>query len=224
MSPARPTPVTVIAILNLVFGGLGLLCSLFGLLMQSVMDPTKFMGMGGRPPGAVKGFDPNEMVKQMQERMPSYMQTVGIAHEAVGVALSIVLIIAGIGLLQMRQWGRVLSILYAVVSIVVKIAYAVYSFVLVLPVSREVNQIVFQQIRGQAMNRQEQAMMEAMMNMVETMSVVGAIVVPLVTLAYPVVVLVIMFLKSTRQAFAGEVLPVGEDEYDRRDDDERWER
>jgi hypothetical protein len=216
MSPPRPTAVTVIAILHLIFGGLGLLCSLFGLLMQSVSDPTRFMAMAAPPPGAAKGFDPQEMVKQIQERMPSYIYTVGMAHEAVGVVLSILLIIAGIGLLQMRPWARILSILYGFTNVVIKIAYAVYTFILVLPAQREVNQIVFQQIRGQAKTRQEQAMLEAIMNMADMGAVIGSLVVPIVTMAYPIVVLVIMFLKSTRQAFAGEVLPVGEDEYDRR--------
>lgn len=223
MSFARPTPVTVIAILHLVFGGLGLLCSLFALLMQSVFDPTKLMAMGGAPPGAAKGIDPQELMKQVQERMPSYIQTAGIAFGAVDVILSIMLIIAGIGLLQMRSWGRILSILYAVVSILIKIAFAVYTFILVMPVSREVNQVMFQQLRAQAKNPQEQAMMQAMMGMADMMSMLQAVV-PLITMVYPIVVLVIMFLKSTRQAFAGEVLPIGEDEYDRRAEDDRWER
>jgi len=213
----------VIAILHFVFGGFGLVCGLFALAMQSLFDPTKFMGMGGPPPGGAPGLDPNEMMKQVQDRMPSYMQTVAIGHEAVGVILSIIMIVAGIGLLQVRPWGRVLSILYAVVSILVKIAFAVYTFVLVIPVSREVNQIVFQQVRAQAKNPREQAMMEAIMSMADTMTLMQ-VVVPLFMIVYPVVVLVIMFLKSTRQAFAGEVLPVSEDDEDRRYEDERWER
>ncbi len=223
MSPARPTAVTVIAILHLIFGGLGLLCSLIGLLMQSLIDPTMFMNMGGAPPGGAPGVNPQEMVKQIQDRMPDYMHTVAIAHEAVGVLLSILLVVAGIGLLQMRPWARVLSILYAVVSILLKIAFAVYTIVLVVPVSREINQIMFQQWRAQARNPQEQAMMQAMMNMADSMTVMQAFI-PLVTMVYPVVVLVIMLLGSTRQAFVGEVLPVGEEVYDRQHEDERWER
>lgn len=89
----KPTSVTVFGVLNCVFGGLGLICTPFGLLVG---------------------------VASMQETMEAtnaYRIWI-IAGGIVGVGFSIWLLVLGIGLLMMKGWARRGCLAYAWIMIV----------------------------------------------------------------------------------------------------------
>lgn len=117
----KPLSITVIAILHFVFGGLGIvfgICGGIGLALGGGRQ-TYFFHSGGTAPNQVK-------VEKTQEDLQKALES-GPAHEAIQVgelvldlALSIAMIISGVGLLQLRSWGRLLSMVYAVSSIASK--------------------------------------------------------------------------------------------------------
>jgi hypothetical protein len=86
----RPGAVTVMSILAIVFGSLGLLCGLTGVASQFAMLAT-----GGRNP-----FAPN--VPAMNSGIVVY----GAARAVILLALSAVLLAGGIGGLKLRPWAR----------------------------------------------------------------------------------------------------------------------
>jgi len=110
----RPVSTLVFGILNLVFAAWGLLA----LAMMAAMMFSSAPGAAGNP-----------VIKLMQDS-PGYMLFMK-ASAILGLAAIIVLALAGVGLLLLKNWGRQLSIVYAVYGIFATIVgFAVnYSFV-----------------------------------------------------------------------------------------------
>src|SRR5260221_14343124 len=108
--PKRPGPVTACAVLFFVFGGLGLLASLGGLGVGGVAasflsNPTP------PPPGQPNLFD---LWTKFDQRAPSFKYYF-FGEMTLGLVMCLIEIIAGVGLLKMRYWGRRLGIFYGVV-------------------------------------------------------------------------------------------------------------
>jgi len=93
-SGQRPTSVTVLGILNIVFGGLGLTCIPIGIAMSFVPQPDS-------------PFQPTEA-----------MELFTMIGNIVGFLFSIVLLASGIGLLYQKKWARKTSIIYGWTAIV----------------------------------------------------------------------------------------------------------
>ena len=92
----KPTSVMVFGILNIVFGGLGLICTpftLFGLVLAG----------------------------RTMEMAPAY-KIVLLVSCIVSIVFSAWLLTLGIGLLKMKSWGRSGSVIYSIVTIVWGIA------------------------------------------------------------------------------------------------------
>ncbi|MDZ7619729.1 MAG: hypothetical protein U1E05_22240 [Patescibacteria group bacterium] len=102
----RPTSVTVFGILNIVFGVLGILGTLFAL--------------------SVRGSQSNPFLPE--HPVVSAWMTVGVP---LGFAFAIMQIVAGIGMLLLRRWGRICAIVHAIYAIVSTLAGAVISAVFV---------------------------------------------------------------------------------------------
>jgi hypothetical protein len=95
----RPASVTVFGILNIVFAALGF----FALLASAMMLFSA---------GAMR----NPVMEQMRA-IPQYDFWLKLTIP-LGILSSIVLLVAGIGLLRLRSWGRLLSILYGWYAII----------------------------------------------------------------------------------------------------------
>lgn len=102
--PFRPTSITTLAIINLVFAGLGVIGLLF----------TWAMYFGGMELG------PRNPVVEIAHRSPEYMTF--LKWSILTGALAIVaLLSSGLGLLKMRLWARKIAIAYSVFNMIMGI-------------------------------------------------------------------------------------------------------
>ena len=106
----RPTTVTVFGILNIAFAILGVfgIFASFALLSASAMS--------------------NNPVVTIIRDNPAYAAWMKISIP-LGILSCVLLLAAGIGLLLLKEWGRKLSIAYAIYAIVFGIAGTVLNFV-----------------------------------------------------------------------------------------------
>lgn len=111
----RPTSVTVFGILNIVFAALGF----FGVL---AMGALLFLPQPAN--------SPNPVIQLIHDNS-AYAAWVEISTVLGAFSIS-VLLVAGIGLLKMRSWARILSIVYAIYSIVMIIVSTVVNFFLLV--------------------------------------------------------------------------------------------
>jgi hypothetical protein len=121
MHKQRPTSVLVIAILNIIFGSLGLLGGLCGLGQEA-------MGSSLRP-GNPAAADPQKL---LEKEMPGY-KIYMLASHCVGLIAGSVLLASGIGLLQMHVWARNLAMGYAVYLLIAAVVNVAIAFVWVMP-------------------------------------------------------------------------------------------
>lgn len=205
MAKPRPTPVTVVAILHFVFGGLGLACALISIGSVALIDPQALAQMGGPPPKGQPdpGKIQQDLMHKLEIELPIPNKTFEIGKAIFNLLFSILMIISGIGLLQLRPWGRTTSLFYAVASIVFHLAVTVYTAIFVMPVTSRLMKQMFQELQRPNMNPQEAAAMRTMTSMMD-LAMWGGLFISLVVLAYPVTVLIIMNLRKTKLAFAGE--------------------
>jgi hypothetical protein len=98
----RPTGVTVFGVLNIVFGGMGILCTPFSILGIFVGD---LIPMGESSIEIAAGYKIYLMVSSV-----------------VGIGFSAWLLVLGIGLLKFKRWARRGSVIYSVIAIVWGIA------------------------------------------------------------------------------------------------------
>lgn len=111
----RPTAVTVFGILNIVFGSFWMLCTPFSVLF--LLMPTQAL------PNANPAF---RILDDPRYREFALVQ--GITN----IALSAVMLAAGVGLLMMKRWGRSLSFAYVTARFLEQIVGAVFTYVVLL--------------------------------------------------------------------------------------------
>jgi hypothetical protein len=182
-----PTSVTVLAILHLVGGGLGLVLGICG---------GVFLLAGGAKGGLFGQAQAQQggpaVIAEATENIPG-QRAVTVGQFAVDLTLNIMLITAGIGLLRMQPWARSLSLVYAVLSILFHICTAVWAAVYVLPVVQDA-------IAAEAARNPKMA---------PALDVARAVMIPSlfighIWIIYPVVVLCILLSRSVTAAFRGE--------------------
>lgn len=107
----RPASITVFAVLNMVFGGLGLLSPLVSLSM--------------------KRFSEGPMMEMMENH--SFLgpwQTGGVV---LAVLVSLALIYIGVALLSLKPWARTACVVYAVYGVIMTLAQAAVSWLVMKP-------------------------------------------------------------------------------------------
>lgn len=179
----RPTVVTVFAILNIVFGVFGL----GGAIISAIVLPM------------LPDADKNPALKIMHDS-PAFSLWMKIAL-VLGVLGSIALIAAGIGLLQMKPWGRLLSIAYGVYAILLAIVSGIMNYkFLVAPLLQE------------AQNKQGPEAAGAIGG------AFGGVIGGCISLIYPVLLIIFMTRPKVVTAFDPSRASYG-DEYENRYDD-----
>jgi hypothetical protein len=203
-------------ILNIVFGSLFLLCTIcggVGLLMM-MSDSSMF---------TINGVNVlSDMWNYLKREVPAY-PAVTIASLVAGLILNVVLLVAGIGLLNMQGWGRVLSLVYSVVSIIDQIAMLIFTIAYVNPATQRWQQDFAQRMARQMGGRIPQGGLGGDSTFNNILSLIGGIL----GVVYAIVLLVMMLRPSVAAAFGSGPLPEepladrygeGGDEYERRRD------
>ncbi len=127
----RPTAVTVIAVINFIVGGLGLLGLLCG--GAALLFLFSVLGNVNPPPGQP---NPLKEVQGLFESIPGYIPFI-IASSVLGGIWAIVLIVAGVGLLRMRRWARLACLVYAIYTILGTVGSTIYTFAVVIPATEK---------------------------------------------------------------------------------------
>jgi hypothetical protein len=201
MQKKRPTAVLVIAILQLVFGGLSLLQALQHLTadpqaeMQQQLRMQQAMQQNQGNAGKKPPFTPEDVQEYVADKIPrllAYGWPLGIAN----AVLCVLMIVSGTGLLLMRNWARHLSILYAVGAVAYRVAYLCFLFMVIVPLI----QGFFQFVLDKGLPPKEAQAVHVMSNVFSTMFVMVGVLLGLIGV-YPVVVVCVVLSKSVTEAF-----------------------
>jgi len=111
----RPASVIVFGVINLVFAGLGLCGGVFAVIGLAVLNAPRNPRM------------PNPALDAMLNN-PAYA-TFQYVSVVLGLIATIVIAMAGIGLLMSKAWGRHLSIVWAVYTLVMTVVGGVVNYV-----------------------------------------------------------------------------------------------
>ncbi len=205
--PKRPAAVLVIAILHFLVAA-WMTCGGIGQLTGA----ANALGKMGNDPESERL---ERQMEQAVERSFPAFKMYEKAEAVAGLLLAVVLVVAGVGLILMRAWARVLSYVYALAAILNVIAGSVINIVFVLPPMR-------------ASIREMRDLPQQALQVMDVTVTLIVFIVPLIGLIYPVAVLIVMSLSGVRRAFrqqeaVREFRPLGADD---RDDDyepgERW--
>jgi hypothetical protein len=191
-------------ILNIVFGSIFLLCYVCsGLSLVTNAGAGGGGGFGG-------GMDQAAMWNFMTNEVPGYV-AFSAGNVLLNLLASILLLTSGIGLLNMRSWARVGSIVYSILTILMQIAALVYQLAFVNPAMTR----FFREFAG----RGGLPDMSPFMTIITVISVI----VYVILMIYGIILLIVMLNPRVSAAFAGHA-PVGEYEAERPDDGDDYER
>jgi hypothetical protein len=172
----RPTSVTVFGVLNIVFGALGILGIIFSAISLMVISPLS---------------STHNPVVQTVRNNPGYAAWMKIAIP-LGFLACGVSIAAGIGLLKLKNWARILSIGYAIYAIVTGIIGMVLNYIFLM-----------QPLMEQASQKQgpEAAVLIG--------AAIGGTFGSCFGMIYPVLLLIFMFRPNVVAAFQPPAEPAG---------------
>jgi hypothetical protein len=195
MNRNRPTVVLVMGILNIIFGGIGLLCGLCGVLTTVFKDSLGKMLAG--IPGAGQSI---EAQQQMMEREIPNFTAIQTTSQVVTLLFAVILLLGGLGLVFVRKWGRWCCLFYALTMPVIQIANLYWTITQVNPVAIKA-QVESQAEMMKKMN-QPNPMPQDTSLMVMAANVMAGLMVGIVVI-YCLILLVTMLLPSVSRAFAG---------------------
>ncbi|HEV3117763.1 MAG TPA: hypothetical protein VGY58_11960 [Gemmataceae bacterium] len=212
MPSTRPASITVIAILQLIFGGITVLMYVCGgliALASPMMAGMKAQGQKNNQPEAAVTVA--EGVAKAMADLPG-ASVLRYVNYAVNGFLTLAMIVGGIGLLRMRNWARVLTILYGVVSVADKLFDLIYSLKYEIPATRAFLETVH------AASDED----KFMVSLLEVGVRLGPVI-PVVLMVYPMIVLACMLKRSNRAAFQSPgpitAVPAAGEEFEQHD---RW--
>lgn len=186
MAVQRPTAVLVIAILQLVFGSIGLICSLCNVAGQAAQGQL----MQGNNAAQIEQRELEAKIERGMEERFAHAKLIQYGQIGLDVVLSVLMIVSGLGLLQLQSWGRQLAICYGVLSLLAKAIVVPFTMLVVMPVTQEVLEEMPVQPGGPDMG----SIMGVVAGATAFFQLAQAI--------YPVTVLIFMFTKPVRDAFS----------------------
>ncbi len=184
----RPTVILVMAIINMVMGGVILFCG-----MCAGSDVAILTAAGGAPgPG---GAPYDDMKTFLDKETPGW-EAVLVGYAFMQLVLAVVLVAAGIGLLKMQSWARWLSVLYSAVALVLAMVFTVYAVGFVAPA-----RVKFQerQMNIAAQPASTQAGFQFGKTFGQAMNVIFYGVIPVI---HAIILAIVMLLPTVGEAFA----------------------
>jgi hypothetical protein len=191
MPRPRPAAVVVIAVLNLVFGGLGLFCTVCGGVMSVAGGDRALTKMADaeQQRRAEAQRHRSQITERIRAKYPLY-RVYSVGNQVVTVLFSLALVASGIGLLYLQSWARWLAVGYAVLSILANLVDCVVNLVFLMPTEMEAFRAV------PPANDQERIAYQVAQVVAPGM--------PCVLMLYPAVVLILLLLPSVGRAFRYE--------------------
>ena len=120
LEPAvRPTSVTVMAVIGIIFGALGFLCSPLALIPYFITLPT-----------------PNPFIDSIKDDNALFMWTIAVT--VMGWFLSILLLVGSIWALMLREWARQILLGWSVASSLLTVAQFLINVMVVFPKMAEI--------------------------------------------------------------------------------------
>jgi hypothetical protein len=185
----RPTAIVVLAVLNFVFAGLGILSVLCGaILFWVTMAIVTAINMVSVPATG-------EQTSAALQSIPGFVPYM-IASSLLDTIMALLIAIAGFGLLSMRPWARWLSVVYGIYTILASLFGIIYTLTVINP--------TIQSWQVELARRQGTAPPPASAGDVTRLAL------PVCAIAYGVALLVVLFLPHVSAAFAGKDYPPGE--------------
>jgi len=176
MPPVRPTSVTVVSIMGIIFGALGCVCLLGSVGLSVVMGNAQ----------------------EQSAQMPPELMTFGIVTGIAGLVLSIFLLIGSIGALRLRPWARSALLAFAVVDLMYDVGKLVLNLIWFVPRMEPVWRNS-PQFRGNPNMNVEQGVRIAKA-VANGMSIATAAV----TIAFAMTVLIVMARPQVKSAFESQ--------------------
>jgi hypothetical protein len=179
--------------LNIIFGSLFLLCIAGGLISQNSTKIT------------INNQDVTPVFKEFMNREAPGYATYQVVIAVVNLALSLVFILSGIGMLQLAQWGRILGLVGASLAILVEIGSGLYQLLVINPAITKFF----------AMVQDPLGFFGAFPKIIGTVTIIVA----LIAIGCNVLLLIALLLNTSARAFSG----AGRQDYDYEDrEDEDW--
>jgi hypothetical protein len=180
----RPLAVTVAAILQLVFGGLGVMCGIFtaGIDIAGGRDAL-------RTNQNTAESRLQEASQSLQEEKAPAWRAYSIANQVTSGIFSCMMVASGIGLLRMARWARILALVYAGLSLVKDVVVMAYNVLVLNPLADEALH---------TLPAQDRQAVEPIMKFATVFAVVGIVLVML----YPIAIAILMLLPSVNRAFS----------------------
>ncbi len=173
----RPTSVTVVVIIGIIWGVLMLLCN--GIGMASLFIPANFAG-------------PNPAAEELRSNAVAHGWN--IAHPLIGFFLAFTLLAGCAGALALRSWGRKAMNLFAVLEIPIAIAQAVITMLVINPIISRNLQAMTGGAGGGGAGAPSMQTMAVLQHGTAIVTVVLAV-------GFPVVILMVMNSQKVKAAF-----------------------
>jgi cytochrome bd-type quinol oxidase subunit 2 len=178
-----PGSIKVFGVIHLVFAAYGVCTGIFGILstlfMGKIMNMTQ-MGSQAAPAEVAK------LTSMMDDLKPYQLIQAGFT-----IILAVMLLLAGLSLLKMRDKGRVQSNAYAWTSIVFKLIYLAINIAIIIPLTKAMTLGDMPPEAGEFGNS-----INLMMTIMPIISI-------LATLTYPIVALIMLNTRAVRNFLAG---------------------
>jgi hypothetical protein len=208
----RPVVVMVVAILQIVIGGLWLVIDI-GQMGMHLTGADQALGKAFTPKTAPAGqaIEPTDANAYMEEHIPHYTAYMW-SHFVLDTTLSTLMILSGVGLLRMKRWGRRLAFVYAAYSILLRILTVTYGFMFVIPVTLALMESEQDKAIAQMPPQQQQAAQRTLGTVKTVMRVMlyGIQLGQLVVIIYPILVVILLTRKSVNEAFAAQEMEQAE--------------
>jgi hypothetical protein len=175
--PLRPTSVTVLAIIGIIFGGLGIFCKPVGVVGLFIPQPA-----GANP------------MLDLQKQMMAW----NVANAVVGTLVSVLLLASSIGSLYLKPWARKGMLAYAALAVVLTLVGGVVSVVWVLPKVQEAQRQMMAQQAGRGAAPPAQ-----MMNVMQVAGTAGAVIGIGLALIFPIAIGYYYTRPAVKAAFEG---------------------
>lgn len=180
MAAKRPGALTAAGIMSIIYGSLGCLCGLLGVLGLILQSANGGAGFGGGP-------EQKQIQEQIEREIPAY-NLVNTVNTFSGLLEAIVILVVGIGLLNIKSWARLLGFIFLALAIVRLVALVIYQFVFVMPTT---SRLFDRLIPGAPAGGPDQKALQVIMTI--TLVVTG-----IVYLAIIIYLVIIMLLLSKR--------------------------